>query len=195
MKRIEETAAVLDRRAFLGSGLKLGALSTTTLAVTAGSAGLMGCGGKAVQAAEGYRYLRDADLLLFTAITPIILAPVKADANFNVVLDKVLQRVDELAYNIEPTGRKTIYQLLDLLNMRLTRWLATGLAAPWQEATTAEIEAFLDRWCDSSFELFNVGYKALTKFVTAAYFSLEESQAHSQYPGPPAWAVQAVAEV
>ncbi len=184
----------LDRREFLGSGLKLGAVSATALTVVGTSAGLVGCGGSAVHSAQGYRYLRPADVLLFTAITPVVLAPAMTETKADLILDKVLLRVDELAYNLEPAGRKMVYQLFDLLNMRVTRWLTTGLSASWADADSEQVGAFLDRWRDSSFELFNVGYKALTKFITAAYFSLEESQVHSQYPGPPAWAVQAVAE-
>lgn len=186
---IPETQAPtsIDRRGFLQTSLLGGA----ALTVTGAAATLSGCGGKAVQTAEGYRYLRAADVELFTAIGPVVLAPVANAADFAAVLGRVLQRIDTLAFNLDAPARKTVYQLFDLLNMRVTRWITTGIAAPWAEATEGDIEAFLVRWRDSSIGLFNVGYRALTKFVAASYFSLADSRAVTAYPGPQAWALQA----
>lgn len=182
-----QAPASIDRRGFLQTSLLGGA----ALTVTGAAATLSGCGGKTVQTATGYKYLRAADVELFTAISPVVLAPVADQADFAAALGRVLQRIDRLAYNLDAPARKTVYQLFDLLNMRVTRWITTGISAPWSEASADEIEMFLVRWRDSSVGLFNVGYRALTKFVAASYFSLADSRAVTSYPGPQAWALQA----
>lgn len=185
----DQSATVVDRRSFLKTGFIGGA----ALSAVGATATLSGCGGKTVQTAEGYRYLRSGDVVLFTAITPVVLAPIAQQADFADVLARVIRRIDDLAFNLDETNRNTVYQLFDLLNMRVTRWLTTGVGAPWLEATPDEIDVFLQRWRDSSLGLFNVGYRALTKFVAASYFSLPDSRVITAYPGPQPWALQATA--
>lgn len=186
--------AAAERRDFLGTSLRLGIFSSASLSVVGATAGLSGCGGNATPVAEGYRYLRPQDVLLFTALAPVVLAPATQQPNFSELLDKLLLRVDGLGANLESPASKAIYQLFDLLNMRVTRWLTTGVSANWDEASEQDLKDFLEKWRGSSIALFNLGYRVLTKLLTAAYFSLPDSQVVSAYPGPPTWAVQAVAE-
>lgn len=175
------------RRGFL----KTSFLGGLTLSVAGATAGLTGCGGKVVSAAEGYRYLRNDDVLLFNAIIPVVLAPVSKQEGFSEIIDRVLHQIDEFGFNLEAPAAAEIYKLFDLLNMRVTRWLATGVGSAWQDATAEDIQKFLDKWRDSSIGLFNAGYRALSKFVAVAYFTLPESRAASGYPGPQAWALHA----
>ena len=170
-------------------------LSAATWAVlgTVGAAGtLSGCGGQAVATANGFRYLRPDDVQLFSALIPGVLSPLKVESVPDSLVLQVVQRVDAFAANLEPTAKKTIYQLFDLLNMRVTRWAATGISSPWSDANEIEIEQFLLKSRASSFELFNVGYRVLTKLITAAYFSSGASQEITKYPGRPSWAKKTV---
>lgn len=175
------------RRGFL----KTSFLGGLTLSAAGATAGLTGCGGKAVTAAEGYRYLRTDDVLLFSAIIPVVLAPITTQKDFAGTIDRVLQQIDEFGFNLDAPASAEIYKLFDLLNMRVTRWLATGVGSAWQDASVEDIQKFLNKWRDSSIGLFNAGYRALSKFVAVAYFCLPESRAASGYPGPQAWALQA----
>lgn len=179
--------AAIDRRGFLKTSFWGG----VTLSAAGVTASLTGCGGKAVSVAEGYRYLRPDDLPLFRAIIPAVLSPIASQPGFDATVDRVLQRVDMFGFNLDAPARAQIYQLFDLLNMRATRWLTTGIASTWQDASAEEVAAFLTKWQTSSIGLFNVGYRALSKFVGVGYFSLAESRAYSAYSGPQAWALQA----
>lgn len=175
------------RRGFL----KTSFLGGLTLSAAGTTAGLTGCGGKAVPAAEGYRYLRTDDVLLFNALIPVVLAPVSTQKDFAKTIDRVLQRIDEFGFNLDAPAAAEIHKLFDLLNMRVTRWLTTGVGSAWQDAQAEEIQQFLNKWRDSSISLFNGGYRALSKFVSVAYFSLPDSRAASGYPGPQSWALKA----
>lgn len=181
----------IDRRAFLGGSLRLGVAGAATLSVVGAGASLSGCGGNAVQTADGFSYLRPDDVVLFSALCPVVLSRAAQEADFENTVAQIVQRIDALAFNLDAPNRKTVYQLLDLLNMRVTRWLTTGIGANWQDAAPEDIAAFLAKWRDSSIGLFNVGYRALTKFVSASYFSLPDSRAYTGYPGPQPWALQA----
>ena len=181
----------LGRREFLSSGLRFSAASVATLSVVGAGASLTGYGGKAVQTADGFLYLRPDDVILFASLCPVVLSVAAKDADFDKTVVRIVQRIDALAFNLDAPNRKAVYQLLDLLNMRVTRWLTTGVGANWQDAAPEDIAAFLAKWRDSSIGLFNVGYRALTKFVSASYFSLPDSRAYTGYPGPQPWALQA----
>lgn len=154
----------LDRRAFL----KLGAAGTVALAAAGLGATLAGCGSREHAAAHGYRFLRDADLRLLSALLPAVLAGLPLGPE---VAQRVLQAIDQMLLRASAESRKNVYALYDLLHFGPTRWLAAGVREPWHEATAAQVEAFLVRWRDSRVGLFNVGYGALTRIIAAAHFA------------------------
>ncbi|MHA7685508.1 hypothetical protein [Cupriavidus sp. PET2-C1] len=75
----------------------------------------------------------------------------------------------------------------DLLNCGPTSWLTTGVRKAWKEASTEEVEHFLQSWHDSSIGLFNGGYRALAKLCTTPYFGLPAGYKAAGYPGPLGW--------
>jgi len=62
----------------------------------------------------------------------------------------------------------------------------------WENASTQSVDAFLERWRTSGVGLFNNGYIALTKVSNVAFYGHEDHWHLSGYPGPPAWAVDAL---
>lgn len=184
-------AESVERRAFLAGGLKLGLLSRGILSASVVAASVSACAQQPPAIAAGFKFLRAEDIELFQALSRVVLKP--SLEGFTSSQPLVIQRIDALAFNLDAPARRQVYQLFDLLAMRASRWLTTGIAAPWAEASDAEMQAFLERWRDSSLGLFNVGYRVLTKFLAAAFFSLPESRVVSAYPGPQDWALKALA--
>lgn len=171
----------LSRRTFL----KLGMAGTVVLGGTSLVAGLAGCGKREQAIAQGFSFLRDEDVVLFRAITPVILGDaLPSDDSREALVIETLARLDIACALLEPTGGQALLKLFDLLHMRVTRWLTTGVSAPWQEATPADIEKFLLRWRDSSVEAFNGGYRFLTKLVASSYYAIPSTWQQSGYPGP-----------
>jgi hypothetical protein len=156
-------------------------LGTTSLV-----AGLAGCGKREQAVAQGYVFLRDADVVLFTALIPVVLGQAfpAEPAKREPLLAETLMRIDVGCSLLAPTPQAEIMKLFDLLHLRVTRWLTTGISAPWNEAEPAEIDAFLERWRGSSIGAFNAGYGVLTRVVMGSYYAIRACWQLAGYPGP-----------
>jgi hypothetical protein len=166
--------------------LQVGLFGSLLLGAAGATATLSGCTGRVESTAAGYRFLRDADLPLMRALVPVVLdSMLPADgAERDRMLDDLLQHIDLGCYRLGHPARKVVAQLFDLLNMRLTRWPLTGVGA-WEQATPAQVQAFLERWRTSSFAMFNAGYRALVKLISVSFYGTRAGWAAANYPGPP----------
>ena len=182
---MDESPAALSRRSLL----KLGLATGTVLTVSSFGAGLSGCSRRPAAAAAGLRCLRDADVELFRAVLPVMLAgSLPAEAP----LDGLLARIDDAVLRLGAPAQREVFKLFDLLHLRPTRWLTTGIAEPWREASPQQVAAFLERWRDSRVGLFNAGYLAFNKLCCTAHYSQPEGWVQMGYPGPLAWAYQSL---
>ena len=175
----------IDRRHFL----KLTAGGMASLAVLGTSAQLAGCS-SAVAPAPGHAFLTPADLALFAALLPVVNGEAFPDAA--TVRDEALRRIDLACISLDPPARAEARKLLDLLHWSLFRRLACGFSADWTTATPAELTAFLQRWRDSRMSLLNAGHRALVKLAGIGWWSQPASWPAAAYPGPPAWALNAL---
>lgn len=178
--------AGLNRRQFL----QLGAAGTFTLAAFGSAATLSGCRSAPPAAADGYRWLADEDLALFSALLPVANGTsMPADQASR---DEALRRIDLAMAALEPPAQAETRKLLDLLHWAPFRRLACGVTKPWTDAAPGELATFLQRWRDSRLALFNAGYRGLVKLAQLGWWSQPASWSASRYPGPPAWAVTAL---
>jgi hypothetical protein len=166
--------------------LQVGLLGSLLLGAAGLGAGLSGCTQRSEAAAAGYKFLRDADLSMLQAVVPAVLASLlpAAGAERDRQLDDLLHRVDMSGYRLDPPARKALAQLFDLLNLRPTRWALTGVG-DWEQASPAQLQAFLERWRLSSVGLLNAGYRAVVKLVSGAFYGTPAGWAAANYPGPP----------
>ncbi|QBF24659.1 twin-arginine translocation pathway signal protein [Pseudomonas tructae] len=165
----------LSRRGLLKFSLGASAL----LATTGLSASLSGC--SAQTPANGFICLRDNDLPILQALIPVVLAGTQAAAN----RDALLLRLDNKLAALSPAMLKLTRQLFDVLAMAVTRGPLTGIWGSWDNASSAQIEAFLQRWQDSSLNLLRMGHASLLQLLHMAWYELPDSWAHCGYPGPP----------
>ncbi|MFP5305733.1 MAG: hypothetical protein ACLGI7_07900 [Gammaproteobacteria bacterium] len=173
----------ISRRRFL----ELGATGALSLAAFGTAATLAGCSSGPARVAAGYRWLSDEDLALFGALLAVVNGPaLPADAP---VRTEALRRIDLACSCLAAPAQAQTRQLLELLHWPPFRRFACGVAAPWDHAAPAELLAFLHAWRDSRLQLFNAGYRGLTRLAALGWWSQPQSWASSRYPGPPAWAV------
>ncbi len=186
----QPSADGVSRRSFL----KLGLAGTATLGLAGLGGSLAGCGKREEAAAAGLHYLRDADVALFRALAPVALkGSLSAETTKREVqLATIVRGIDEAGRRLGPPAQRELHKLLDLLHLRPTRWLTTGVGAPWPQASETEIAAFLARWESSSVGLFNAGYAVLMKLCCAGFFGQPDGWAVAGYPGPLAWAYQSL---
>lgn len=134
---------------------------------------------RAETAATGYDILRDDDLPLLGALIPVVLAGTQATETL------VLHSLDHKLSALSPEMLKLSRQLFDVLSLPLTRGPLTGIWGAWEQASPAQVRAFLQRWQDSSLNLLRMGHASLLQLLQMAWYERPESWAACGYPGPP----------
>jgi hypothetical protein len=99
---------------------------------------------------------------------------------------QTVEGVDRAVLALPPAAQAELGQLFSLLALAPARLAFAGVASPWQEASVAEVGAFLDRWRDSSWGLKRSAYDALHQLVIAAWYANPRAWPAIGYPGPPA---------
>ncbi len=196
----EAPAAAMDRRSFLRTGLG-GALFLGTVSVTAG---LSGCASapagrdypmpEAMDQSYDFRFLTRDDIVLFKALLPAVVGPGLTEEPVvrRQQIQATIERIDAGIHQFGPANQKELRGLFDLLNFGLTRVTVARVWSSWENVSTESAHAFLERWRTSGIGLFNNGYIALTKVSNVAFYGHEDHWHLSGYPGPPAFAVDAL---
>lgn len=164
--------------------LKIGLTGTALLASAGGIATLSGCA--ADRPAESFVQLRDSDLPLLRRLIPVVLDGSLPTTDQQQAIDTILQSIDSALNHMPPHMLKQFMQLFDLLASSITRGPTTGVWRSWDKADDQTVQAFLQRWENSSFDLFQQGYNALTKPILIAWYTAPQSWGSCGYPGPPA---------
>ncbi|MBW7471377.1 hypothetical protein [Marinobacter sp. F4218] len=195
--------AHLDRRSFLKTGVG----GTLLLGTASVAAGLGGCAtapagsqddvGARTGAGYQFRFLTRDDIQLFEALLPAMIGPALTEEPRarRVAMTSTIERIDAGIYKFGPANQRELRRLFDLLNFGVTRVTAARVWSSWPNVTTAEADAFLERWRTSGIGLFNNGYIALTKISNVAFYGHQDHWHLSGYPGPPQWAVDALPHI
>lgn len=154
-----------------------------------GAAALLALGGGAVALLEPA--MRDGRLtaagrLVFGRVGAAVLAGVlpQAAAQRQAALGAFVGRVDAVIGALPPHAQQELAQLLALLATPAGRRSLAGLAASWQDASLAQVQAALDGMRTSSLSLRAQAYQALHDISGAAYFSDRSTWGVLGYPGP-----------
>lgn len=189
-----------DRRSFLKAGMG-GAVLLGTASITAGlsgcataPAGRLAAVGTRMNASYQFRFLTQDDIQIFEALLPAIIGPALPEQPqaSRQAIAATIERIDSGIVTFGPANQKELRQLFDLLNFGLTRVTIARVWSSWPNVTTADANAFLERWRTSSIGLFNNGYIALTKISNVAFYGYKTNWHLSGYPGPPQNAVEAL---
>ena len=135
-----------------------------------------------------FRVLDGGTEPIVRALVPVVLAgslPTREDERV-VAIQEVVEAFDRAVSGLSPAIQDEIGDLLGVLRFGPTRLALTGLWAPLETSTGAEIAQFLSRWRASRFDLMRAGYQALTQLIQASWYDNPTSWAAIGYPGPPA---------
>lgn len=184
-----DTGRGLDRRDFL----KLSAGSLAAFTVLGGALQLSGCSRRNAPAAAGYQWLGAEDLPLFSLLIAVSAGPaLPGDAAAQGVIGEGLRRIDLACAALGGPAQQQLRQLLDLLHWAPFRRLAGGVTRSWPEASAADLTAMLQRFGDSRLSLLNAAMRVLAKLGALAFWGQSSGYAAARYPGPPAWAFNAL---
>jgi hypothetical protein len=135
-----------------------------------------------------FAFLNEAQRTVMSAIAPVILVgalPGDAEGHARVLKD-VVRGLDTAISGFTPQVQGEVKQLFDLLTFPPTRRLVAGVASPWSEASTGEIDGFLRRWATSPLDLLQSAHQALRQLVFAAWYGNSDAWQRIGYSGPPA---------
>lgn len=172
-------AAHLSRRGLL----KVGLLGSALLATAGLTASLSGCSASTPKA--GFAVIRESDLAFLHALIPVMLAGAVAPEKMAQAVEGTLSNLDYSLNHVSPELLKLTLQLFDVLAMPITRGPLTGVWGSWAHASPADMQAFLERWQNSSISLLKMGHASLLQLVMMSWYSRAESWGHCGYPGPP----------
>jgi hypothetical protein len=171
--------AKLSRRSLL----KVGLLGSALLGTAGLTATLSGCSASTPKA--GFAVIRESDLPFLKALIPVMLAGAVAPAQMPLAISATLENLDYSLNHLSPELLKLTVQLFDVLAMPITRGPLTGVWGSWEKASATDVQAFLERWQNSSIGLLKMGHASLLQLVMMSWYSRPESWAHCGYPGPP----------
>ena len=163
--------------------LKVGLLGTALLGTAGLTATLSGC--SASTPANGYLILRSSDLPFLRALIPVMLDGAVSAEQMPQAIDGTLKSLDTSLAHLSPEMLKLTVQLFDVLALPITRGPLTGVWGSWENASAAEVSAFLQRWQNSAIGLLKMGHSSLLQLVMLAWYGQSDAWAHCGYPGPP----------
>lgn len=134
------------------------------------------------------KFLRHNDVALLSAVIPAVLAGniAAAPAEQQRVTTDVLIGLDDFLSATSEFTHQQVHQLFDLLSMKVSRGLLTGIWADWATVDVESVAGFLKRWQHSRFNTFRQGYQLLTQLPTLVYYAQPPHWTPAIYPGPPA---------
>lgn len=173
---------MINRRRWIRAGL-LGSLALTAAGLVGTLAGRARFDAERAPDPQGMPSVwSDQAQRLFESLAPVIIGPACATPDQRA---RAAHGVQAAISALSPSAQREVDELLSLLTLGLTRGLATGVWADWQEATPAQIEGFLQRWRHSRLQLLQSGYHALHDLVLGSWYADPQSWAAIGYPGPP----------
>ena len=160
---------------------RLSAGATLGLSMVGAIGSLTACSGQ-VQRGKGFKILRSGDVVLFTALVPVILKGVVKSPED---ISRAVKTIDAFLYDTHPMIHKQTLELCDLLNLSLTRGALTGLWKTWEAASIEEIDSALYALKNHSIGLLQMAYGALVQIPNLSWYMQPDTYASTGYPGPP----------
>lgn len=171
----------LSRRDFLGTVGKTSVMATAAL-YSASSIAVLTSARSGWAAEPQFLVLRDADIRFFTALLPAVVQ----QANPEVDSQKFLQSLDSILAHADAETAQLIQQLVDLVTGAFTRAAMTGTFFwDWPDFDVQSVNAILESWRDSYFELPKTVYAVATRLTATAWYMIPENQQITGYKGPP----------
>jgi hypothetical protein len=120
------------------------------------------------------------------AIVPAILAgvlPIEPAARARAVAAST-ETLQQTILGLPLATQKEVQDLFGLLALGPVRRLLTGIPHGWQEASDAQVSAWLQDWRTHRLGLLRTAYQALHDLVLGSWYSDPASWAAIGYPGP-----------
>lgn len=158
-----------------------------------GAAGLLVAGGLGwlgrqfakVEIVAGQSVVQARHMPMLKAIAEGFLDPALPVGQRAVAIDKAVSAFVDASKTLAASAQAELGQLLNILENPVGRRLIADLGTSWEEATPAQVQAFLISFRDHPIPALQPGYHALHDLMMAGWYGLPEQWAEMGYPGPP----------
>jgi hypothetical protein len=135
---------------------------------------------------DGFKWIDRESLKFLYAVIPVILdgtLPTDQAARAVAIADTV-ESWDRAISGMTPSVQGEIKDLFGLVTNPLTRGAATGVWNDWDNADSATVTAFLNRWRHSKISLMRAGYQAINQLTLASWYGNPLAWGHLGYIPP-----------
>lgn len=167
--------------------LKTGMAGTVALATAGWYAGFTA---SPALASGGATFIRPQDEALARAVIQAFVGwtlPAEPAAR-KAAVDEAVRTVNGYFGSFTPAVQEEAQQAFDLLNIGLVRWLVAGVRNPWDQASPAQVNEFLEGFRTSRFATKRQIFQLLEGVATVGWYGQKASWAALGYPGPPQFA-------
>jgi len=172
----------LDRRRFL----KLGAAAPVALSASSLTALPFADAWASVDIPPSeLRFLEPSDVAILKALFPVVLAGAIPATFGPEDMEGMIRRIDGSLDRLAPFIKSELRLLFNLMDMAPVRALLARVWSPWETATEYDLNAFLDRWRESSIPQLRSAYAALHEMIMSAWYGEPASWERAGYAGPP----------
>lgn len=167
----------MNRRRFL----KFGAAGL----LVAGGLGWLGKHFAQVEVIAGKSVVQPGHLPMLRAIAAGLLDPALPSTGRVEAVETAVNAFVEASKTLAASAQAELGQLLNILENPVGRRLIADLGTRWEEATPAQVQAFLVSFRDHPIPALQPGYHALHDLMMAGWYGQPAQWADMGYPGPP----------
>jgi len=158
-----------------------------------GAAGLLLAGGLSwlgkhfakVEVLAGQSVVQQQHIPMLKAIAEGLLDPALPATGRTQSIEAAVNAFVDATKTLAASAQAELGQLLNILENPVGRRLIADLGNSWEEATPAQVQAFLVSFRDHPIPALQPGYHALHDLMMAGWYGLPEQWAEMGYPGPP----------
>lgn len=158
-----------------------------------GAAGLLLAGGfgwlgkhfAKVEVVAGQSVVHSGHMPMLRALAAGLLDPALPVAGRPQAIDLAVRAFVDASNTLAPAAQAELGQLLNILENPVGRRLIADLGTDWDDASVAQVQAFLISFRDHPIPALQPGYHALHDLMMAGWYGLPGQWIDMGYPGPP----------
>jgi len=158
-----------------------------------GAAGLLLAGGLSwlgkhfakVEVVAGQSVVQQQHIPMLKAIAEGMLDPALPTTGRTQSIEAAVNAFVDATKTLAPSAQAELGQLLNILENPVGRRLIADLGSSWEQASPAQVQAFLVSFRDHPIPALQPGYHALHDLMMAGWYGLPSQWTDMGYPGPP----------
>ncbi|MBU0543461.1 MAG: hypothetical protein KKC58_13865 [Gammaproteobacteria bacterium] len=158
-----------------------------------GTAGLLLAGGLSwlgkhfakVEVVAGQSVVQQQHIPMLKAIAEGLLDPALPTTGRTQSIESAVNAFVGASRTLAPSAQAELGQLLNILENPVGRRLIADLGSSWEQASPAQVQAFLVSFRDHPIPALQPGYHALHDLMMAGWYGLPDQWVDMGYPGPP----------